>query len=147
MDLPDIKQGTGETAVKELTGLVNEEDRMGQEMGSIRRRLSKLDQLSSTVGEYNTTLTSQEDRLKGVGWFEEKLNNTHECPMCAAVHTEGNPRLVELKTLAHELKSLSASVMVASIAPSTSWNIMRNFSRCSVVSALKKKVYGLATMC
>jgi phage shock protein A len=48
--------------------------------------------------------------LKGVGWFEEKLNNTHECPVCAAVHTEGNPRLAELKTLAHELKSLSASV-------------------------------------
>ncbi len=110
MDLPDIKEGTGETAVKELTGLVNEEDRLGQEMGSIRRRLGKLDQLSSTVGEYNTTLTSQEDRLKGVGWFEEKLNNTHECPVCAAVHTEGNPRLAELKTLAHELKSLSASV-------------------------------------
>jgi phage shock protein A len=110
MDLPDIKEGTGETAVKELTGLVNEEDRLGQEMGSIRRRLGKLDQLSSTVGEYNTTLTSQEDRLKGVGWFEEKLNNTHDCPVCAAVHTEGNPRLAELKTLAHELKSLSASV-------------------------------------
>ena len=110
MDLPDIKEGTGETAVKELTGLVNEEDRLGQEMGSIRRRLGKLDQLSSTVGEYNTTLTSQEDRLKGVGWFEEKLNNTHECPVCAAVHTKGNPRLAELKTLAHELKSLSASV-------------------------------------
>lgn len=110
MDLPDIKEGTGETAVKELTGLVNEEDRLGQEMGSIRRRLGKLDQLSSTVGEYNTTLTSQEDRLKGVGWFEEKLNNPHECPVCAAVHTEGNPRLAELKTLAHELKSLSASV-------------------------------------
>ena len=30
--------------------------------------------------------------------------------MCAAVHTEGNPRLAELKTLAHELKSLSSSI-------------------------------------
>ena len=110
MDLPDIKEGTGETAVKELTGLVNEEDMLGQQIGSIRRRLGKLDQLSSSVGDYNTTLTSQEDRLQGVGWFEEKVNNTHECPVCAAVHTEENPRLAELKTLAHELKSLSASV-------------------------------------
>lgn len=110
MDLPDIKEGTGEAAVKELTGLINEEDGLGQEIGSIRRRLGKLDQLSSSVGEYNTTLTGQEDRLQGVGWFEEKLNNSHECPVCAAVHTEGNPRLTELKTLAQELKSLSASV-------------------------------------
>ena len=110
MDLPDVKEGTGETAVKELTSLVNEEDRLGQEIGSIRRRLGKLDQLSSSVGDYNTILTGQEDRLQGVGWFEEKLSNTHECPVCAAVHTEGNPRLEELKTLAHEFKSLSTSV-------------------------------------
>lgn len=110
MDLPDIKEGTSEAAVVELTRLINEEDRIGQEIGSIRRRLGKLDQLSSSVSEYGTTLTSQEDRLQGVGWFEGKLQNTHECPVCAAVHTAGNPRLAELQTLARELKSLTASV-------------------------------------
>ena len=110
MDIPDIQEGTSEAAVTELTRIINEEDRLGQEIGSIRRRLGKLDQLSSSVGEYGTTLTSQEDRLQGVGWFEEKLQNTHECPVCAAVHTAGNPRLAELQTLARELKSLTASV-------------------------------------
>jgi hypothetical protein len=110
MDLPDIQEGTSEAAVTELTRLINEEDRLGQEIGSIRRRLSKLDQLSSSVDEYGTTLTNQEDRLQGVGWFEEKLRDTHECPVCSAVHTEGNPRLAELQTLARELKSLTASV-------------------------------------
>ena len=110
MDIPDIQEGTSEAAVTELTRLINEEDRIGQEIGSTRRRLGKLDQLSSSVGEYGTTLTSQEDRLQGVGWFEEKLQDTHECPVCAAVHTAGNPRLAELQTLARELKSLTASV-------------------------------------
>ncbi len=110
MDLPDIKEGTSEAAVVELTRLLNEEDRLGQEIGSIRRRLSKLDQLSSSVSEYGTTLISQEDRLQGVGWFEDKLQTTHECPVCAAVHTAGNPRLAELQTLARELKLLTASV-------------------------------------
>ncbi len=110
MDLPDVEQGTGEAAVKELTGMINEEDRIGQEIGSIRRRLGKLDQLSSSVGEYGATLTSQEDRLLGVGWLEANLQDTHECPVCAAVHKEGNHRLAELRTLASELKSLTASV-------------------------------------
>jgi hypothetical protein len=110
LDIPDIQEGTSEAAVTELTRVINEEDQLGQEIGSIRRRLSKLDQLSSSVGEYGTTLTIQEDRLQGVGWFEEKVRNTHECPVCAAVHTEGNPRLAELQTLARELKALSASV-------------------------------------
>lgn len=110
LDIPDIQEGTSEAAVTELTRLVNEEDRLGQEIGSIRRRLGKLDQLSSSVDEYGTTLTGQEDRMQGVGWFEEKVQNTHECPVCAAVHTQGNPRLAELQTLAQELKLLTASV-------------------------------------
>jgi energy-coupling factor transporter ATP-binding protein EcfA2 len=113
MDLPDVQEGTSETAVRELTGIINEEDRLGQEIGTIRRRLGKLDQLSSSVGEYNVTLTGQEDRLQGVGWFEERVRNTHECPVCAAVHANGNPRLAELQILAQEMKSLTASVQQA----------------------------------
>ncbi len=110
MDIPDIQEGTSEAAVAELTLLINEEDRFAQEIGSIRQRLGKLDQLSSSVDEYSNTLTSQEDRMQGVGWFEQNLQNTHQCPVCAAVHTGENPRLLELQTLAQELKSLTASV-------------------------------------
>ena len=110
MDIPDIKEGTSEAAATELTLLINEEDRLAQEIGSIRRRLGKLDQLSSSVDEYSNTLTNQEDRMQGVGWFEKNLQNTHQCPVCAAIHTEGNPRLAELQNLASELKSLTASV-------------------------------------
>lgn len=113
MDLPDIQEGTSEASVVELTQLINEEDRLAQDIGSVRRRLSKIDQLSTSVGEYGTTLTEQEDRIKGVGWFEEKLENTHHCPVCAAVHTNGNPRLAELKTLASDLKQLTAAVYQA----------------------------------
>jgi predicted nucleic acid-binding Zn-ribbon protein len=97
-------------AVAELTRLIDEEDALGQQIGSIGRRLGKLDQLSSSLDDYGVTLTAQEDRLQGVGWFEQKLREPHECPVCSAVHTDGNPRLAELKTLASELKTLTASV-------------------------------------
>ena len=110
MDLPDISEGTNEAAAKELTKLINEEDRLGQEIGSNRRRLAKLEQLSSSVGEYTTTLTTQEDRLQAAGWFEDKLKDTHQCPVCSAVHNDGNPRLNELLSLAGELKTLTATV-------------------------------------
>lgn len=110
MDLPDVQEGTNEAAVKDLTALVNEEDRTGQEIGVIRRRLGKLDQLSSTVGEYYTTLTAQDDRLLGIGWFKEKLRDSRQCPVCATVHPNGNSQLNELITLAGELKDLTASV-------------------------------------
>jgi hypothetical protein len=113
MDIPAIQEGTSEAAVAELTQLIAEEDRLAQEIGSLRRRLGKLDQLSASIGEYGSTLTNQEDRMGGVGWLESKLKNTHQCPVCDAVHSNENPHLIELKTLAQELSLLTASVYQA----------------------------------
>lgn len=113
LDLPEVQEGTSEAAVTELTRLVNEEDRLGQEIGSIRRRLSKLDQLSSSVTEYGTELVVQDDRLKGTGWLEEKLSDPYECPVCSAKHPQGDPRLAELHDLAREYRNLTASVQQA----------------------------------
>lgn len=113
MDLPDVQEGTGEIAVAELTRLIEEEDKLGQQIGSIGRRLGKLDQLSSSVDDYGVTLTAQEDRIQGIGWLEQKLRDPHECPVCLAVHTNGNQHLSELQTLASELKVLTASVQEA----------------------------------
>jgi uncharacterized protein DUF3732 len=113
MDLPDIKEGTSEAAVSELTALINEEDRLALEIGSTRRRLSKLDQLSSSVNEYGNVLTDQEDRMQGIGWFTEKLQGTYRCPVCTADHPNGNPNLSKLQSLAQELRSLMTSVYQA----------------------------------
>ena len=110
LDIPDIQEGTSEAAAEELARLIDQEDGLAQEIGSLRRRLSKLEQLSSSITEYGAALTDQEDRIQGVGWFQEKWQNPHECPVCAAVHREPNAGLVELETLARELKNLSASV-------------------------------------
>jgi hypothetical protein len=112
-DIPDIQEGTSEAAAADLTRLVNEEDELAQEIGSLRRRLSKLDQLASSVRDYGTTLTSQEDRLQGVGWFEERVSDAYKCPVCSAVHPDGNPRLADLQALAREWKALTASVHLA----------------------------------
>lgn len=63
LDIPEIKEGTGEEAVARLTEMLGEEDRLAQQIGSVRQRLSKLDQLSASVGEYGATLTDQKDRM------------------------------------------------------------------------------------
>lgn len=113
MDLPGIEQGTSETAVTELGNLVKEEDNRSRAVGSLRRRLHGLTQLSSSLNEYGVALTGYEDRVQGVGWLSEKIGDAHQCPVCSAVHADGNPRLVELKQLAEELKSLTSSVQEA----------------------------------
>ncbi|MDE3180575.1 MAG: DUF3732 domain-containing protein [Acidobacteriota bacterium] len=113
MDIPDVEEGTNETAVAEFTRVVTEEDSLAQEVGSLRRRLDKIEQLATSVDEYRMDLTTQEDRLQGVGWLGGKLESRYECPVCAAVHPEGNARLTDLVALAREMRSLTASVQVA----------------------------------
>lgn len=113
LDIPGIKEGTGEEAVSQLTEILGEEDRLARQMGAVRQRLSKLDQLAASVGEYGTTLTGQKDRMLGVGWLEKKLQSAHQCPVCLAVHENGNKNLGELQKLAHELGVLANSVAQA----------------------------------
>jgi len=112
-DIPEIKEGTSEEAVVQLTQIIGEEDRLARQIGLVRQRLSKLDQLSASVREYGVTLSDQKDRMLGVGWLERKLQSTHTCPVCSAVHEGGNVHLGQLQRLAHELSSLSHSVAQA----------------------------------
>ena len=56
VDIPEIKEGTGEAAVASLTKILGEEDHLARQIGRVRQRLSKLDQLSESVGEYGSTL-------------------------------------------------------------------------------------------
>ncbi len=113
MDLPDVQEGTNEAATGEFLRVAAEEDQLAQDTGSLKRRLDKIEQLSASLNDYGTSFTSQEDRLEGVGWMEEKLRNNHECPVCTAVHTNGNTRLTELQSLAREMKTLAVSVRQA----------------------------------
>lgn len=113
MDLPEVKEGTNEAASAEFVRIASEEDQLAQETGSLRRRLDKIEQLATSLNEYGSSFTGQEDRLEGVGWLEEKLRDDHQCPVCTAVHANGNARLTELQTLAREMRTLAVSVRQA----------------------------------
>jgi hypothetical protein len=113
MDLPEVREGTNEAATGEFVRVAAEEDQLAQDTGTLKRRLDKIEQLSASLNDYGSSFTSQEDRLEGVGWLEEKLRDNHECPVCTAVHTNGNTRLTELQTLAREMKTLAVSVRQA----------------------------------
>src|SRR5206468_10318208 len=48
--------------------------------------------------------------IEGVGWFGRRMADQDRCPVCAAVHPEGNTQLADLRTLASELKQVTESV-------------------------------------
>jgi len=113
LDLPDVRPGTSESAAIELTRIVADEDYLAEQVGSIRRRLEKMVQLTASVNEYGTALDIQKDRLEGLGWFEQKIKSPHICPLCLAEHTKDNAHLIDLQLLAAEVKSLTGSVQQA----------------------------------
>ena len=113
LDLPDVKEGTGEEAANDLNNLINEEDGFAKEISSLTSRLSKIELLSSSVEEYGEALTKKEDRLLSSGWFEKTVSDTYECAMCGHVHEQVNPYLADLSTLAHEFKEMTNSVKSA----------------------------------
>lgn len=110
MDIPDVREGTNEAAAVDITRVIGEEDRLAQETGAIRRRLEKVEQLSSAISQYDSDLSGQEDRLGAVGWLAGRLDDDHTCPVCGADHKSGNIQLTGLKVLAHEMSTLSASI-------------------------------------
>jgi energy-coupling factor transporter ATP-binding protein EcfA2 len=110
MDLPDVAAGTGEAAAADLRSIVGDEDRLSQEFGETRRRLSKIELLNSSVDEYGTTLTAQQDRMQGVGWFTEKVQGEEECPVCGSTHSIPAETLARLRGLATELNGLSRAI-------------------------------------
>jgi len=97
MDIPDVQEGTNEAAAVELNHVVSDEDQLAQGTGSIRRRLDKVEQLSTAL-EPVRRRPNQPGGSAARCWLvrRRKLQDTHLCPVCAAVHTDGNARLADL---------------------------------------------------
>lgn len=84
IDIPQIDIGSTERAVKELNALRNEEHDTSRQIGALRYKLSKIEQLSDSEEQYGNALTLQKERLRSVGWFEDKIKDKNNCPFCGS---------------------------------------------------------------
>jgi len=113
LDIPDMKEGTNEAAIKELNELIAEEDRVLLSLNTAKTRLGKIEQLSSSVEEYGNGLVKQEDRIQSIGWLESAIKKTYDCPMCGTTHSAENKHITDLIAIAGEYKALTSSVKSA----------------------------------
>jgi len=113
LDLPNIPPGTGDAAASQLARLVADEDSISGDIGRLRRRLSQVVQLTTSVDEYGSVLSEQADRTRGLGWFSGKVDLPYKCPVCEASHASGSEQLSELHRLVSELGSITTSVRSA----------------------------------
>jgi hypothetical protein len=88
---------------EELQRLSAEEAAVSQELSTLGRRLSEMEQLRKSVSEFKGALALQKDRLQVSKWLVEHRSDGHECPICGNHLGESSPLLDEL------LRSLEAT--------------------------------------
>ena len=111
--LPDVVPGAGESFVKELQRVKDDEDRLRREIGDLTRRLSKMQDLGSAFQDYQQSMFDKQDRLASVGWLKSKIQGEHCCPLCAAQSKEENNNLRKLLQVVDEFAEVSRQVRIA----------------------------------
>jgi uncharacterized coiled-coil DUF342 family protein len=111
--LPQVEEGATEAAVSEIQNLLREEDDICSQMGSDRRKLSRIGQLSTTVSDYHVSLDTGQDRVDSVGWFERHLADAQECPLCHSAQLSAGDDLSRVKDIADQYKRVLESLETA----------------------------------
>ncbi|MGJ8639997.1 MAG: DUF3732 domain-containing protein [Opitutaceae bacterium] len=66
----------------ELASLSNQEEELSIRIGELKKRLSDLDRLKDSFGEYGGAVRKRVDRLHISEWLIDLSNNSSDCPFC-----------------------------------------------------------------
>jgi hypothetical protein len=115
LEYPSVSADLITQSANEIADLIRQEDWLTIEIGSRRRRLSKISALSTSITGYQEDLIKQEDKLDGVGWLEKQFEPESACPLCNSSNSEAQNELAGLKTLLTQYKELTESLVHAPI--------------------------------
>lgn len=103
--LPSLELGATEAAVERLEALRERERQLDRKIGDGRRRLARLESLKMSVSDYDSTLIRQRSRIRGLGWFKEKIgSNKGECPVCGSREASSVSEIQRLSQAAEVLE-------------------------------------------
>ena len=113
LEIPRVSADSITKAANEIADLIRQEDWLTQEVGTRRRRLSKIGALSTSITAYKESLSNQEDRLDGVGWLEKQFKSDSVCPLCKSANSEAQSEIDGLKSMLSKYKKLTESLVHA----------------------------------
>lgn len=108
--LPEIPKGATRRAVRELTALRQEYERLLRGRDDRRRKLEKLSLIRSSADGFATALERQAERLAPVGWFAKQIRDSHDCPVCGQLAKSGKEEIDRLAVAADEVAASIAAV-------------------------------------
>lgn len=109
--MPKVEIGSTDRALREVERLIQRESDVSRDMGFRRHKLHQLQQLGRSTSDVGRAFGVQGDRLAGVGWFADRLNeNGGTCPICGSAAESHAAHLNELRRVAVELERSSGAV-------------------------------------
>lgn len=107
---PLLKDGAVDRAAAELAQLAQQETFVSRELSRLRRRIAQMVRVKDNANEYQQQLGAQQDRLKGVSWFQERISGQKACPVCLSPSASAAQRIEQLATLTNEVQHISTSI-------------------------------------
>lgn len=110
-----LSAGGTSDAVGELSRTREAEEDFARQLGRARARLTRIEQLQFTAQGYRAELDDQRKRLDGLGWFEQEVKKSHDCPLCGSASPSAFQELQQLRRIADEAREVSARLEGAPI--------------------------------
>ena len=112
-DLPIIAPGFSEKFIRELQRLIEDEDRISQELAEVRMRFSKLTELKKSVDIYAMSLDKQASRVSPINWLKNHLKEEKICPFCKKIHDSPLPEIQKLYEISDKFAQISSGIQQA----------------------------------
>tara|TARA_R100000781_G_scaffold107572_2_gene71851 strand:+ start:792 stop:2834 length:2043 start_codon:yes stop_codon:yes gene_type:complete len=103
---------TAESLVR-LRELEDEQSDLSRQIADRRRSLYRIKRLLSSVTSFGTELKSQDERLFGLGWFQEHVTKVPNCPLCGNENDQAKEQIVRLSELALELEEVTNKALAS----------------------------------
>ncbi|QDU14016.1 hypothetical protein CA11_18200 [Gimesia maris] len=112
--IPEYSARNTLEALQEVRKLESEESRLSRQIADRRRNLHRVQRLLTSVTSYGTMLESQEGRLFGLGWFQDKIQKLNNCPLCGNENDSAKVQIERISQLAIELEQLTEGAVKTS---------------------------------
>lgn len=105
--LPQVERGATTRMAREINALRREEETIAQSIDDRKRKLTKVEHLRSSSGKYGEALAVQSGRLGPISWFSQRLQQTHQCPVCG---NDSEKAAKEVQRLAEHARRVEGSI-------------------------------------
>lgn len=106
--VPALPEGTTEHITSRIAQLKDHEIVLARNLEELRYKQTTIKKIASTNSHYSESILTQHERLKTVGWFNKKIKQHSNCPICGSTPQIGQEYINALLRAGENLKEKAA---------------------------------------